>query len=159
MSEYLVSKSFEASEESSGPPSFNSVWKMHLGRFLSELLCFLNRNNSVSSDFNFFNSFCSMTQTISSEGIALFTRNFAYTSSTSRTYIFTRFSRLHDFVLSSSVISNICLTPCWSAYLAVSPKGSESLTPFLFSSSNSPMQSSARMRWPSSLFTLKLWFP
>ena len=153
-SEYLVSRRFEALEDSSGPPSFNSVSKIHLGRFLSDLLCFLNRNKNVSRDFNLFNSSCSTAQRISSAGIALFTHSLAYTSSTSRTYIFTRFSRLHDLAFSSN--SNMCLTPCSIAYLAVSLKGSESSTPFLFTSSNSSMQSLARMQWPSFLFTLKL---
>ena len=52
--------------------------------------------------------------------------------------MFTRFSRLHDLVLSSN--SNMCLTPCWRADQAVSLKGSEWSTPFLFTSSNSPMK-------------------
>ena len=91
-----------------------------------------NRNNNIPRYFNPFNSSWSTAQStyVSLVGMALFTHRFAY--------MFTRFSRLHDLVLSSN--SNKCLTPCWRADLAVSLKGSEWSTPFLFTSLNSPMK-------------------
>ena len=155
--EYLLVKRINALEDSSGPPSFKTVWKITWGSCVMSAMNFLNKNNRVLSafwtfTFNSLKPDCFWTKSMSSDAAVLSAQSFKYTSCKSMTYFFTTSSRRR--LSKQFPISNMCLTPCCKAYFVVLLQASL-WTSLCLTSSSCLAQRLERMRWPSLSSTVK----